>query len=61
METIKEKHENQVIEGVSDINVLAIHQSENTSEQNGLIYVIYHASWSEIDRKTFCENVLKMF
>ena len=56
MEKINEKQDNQAIERVSDINALAIHQSENTSERNGLIYVVYHASWSEIDRETFAEQ-----
>ena len=56
MEKINEKHENQAIERVSDINALAIHQSENTSERNGFVSVVYHASWSEIDRETFAEE-----
>ena len=56
MEKINEKHENQTIERVSDVDALAIHQSENASEKCGLVSIVYHASWSEIDRKTFAEK-----
>ena len=33
MEKINEKHENQVIEKVSDVDALAIHQSENARSE----------------------------
>ena len=56
MEKINEKHENQVIEKVSEVDTLAIHQSENASEKSGLVSVVYHASWNETDKKTFDEK-----
>ena len=54
MEKINEKHENQTIERVSDVDALAIHQSENTSERNGLVSVVYHASWNKISHEKSC-------
>ena len=56
METSNEKHGNSITEKVSDIDSFAVHQPEDTSEQNGLVSVVYHASWSEFDRKTFDEK-----
>ncbi|MBQ6920178.1 MAG: hypothetical protein IJQ74_07585, partial [Synergistaceae bacterium] len=53
MEKIKEKRENQIIERVSDIDALAIHQSENASEKRGLVSVVYHISWNEKDKETY--------
>ena len=56
MEKINEKHENQTIERVSDMDALAIYQSENAPEKNGLVSVVYHASWCEFDRETYEEK-----
>ena len=56
METSNEKHGNSITEKVSDIDSFAVHQPEDTSEQNGLVSVVYHASWSEFDRETFADK-----
>ena len=56
METSNEKHGNSITEKVSDIDSFAVHQPEDTSEQNGLVSVVYHALWSECDKKTWEEE-----
>ena len=60
MERIKEKHENPIIERVSDsLGSLGVHQPENATETNKLASVAYLASWREIDKETFEEKELE--
>ncbi len=58
MESESEKQKNQAIENVSEPyskDSLPLRQPENASGKNGLVSVVYVASWREFDKKTFEE------